>query len=196
MMARLSTSTGRLEKIDRYTSVYAFGFIATYFLIFIAYVPLFWIICGAIFGVAYILYALLQIAAALAWRQWRRILSIAVPLMSIAMLCGMHTSIAPREKLWIAATLPFWWFQVQIEPSNTPRFVAFSANCRGSGGSGTIPDCLSIVYDESDEIGLPEDKRSQQWRMRNETDLKISDSACSVCAASHVIGHFWVQYIL
>jgi hypothetical protein len=184
------------EELDRYRSAYAFGFIATYFLIFIAYVPELLIIGGAVSGVAYTLYALWQIAAALARRQWRRTLSIAVPLISIAMLCGMHIPIAPRDKLWIEATLPFRWFQVQIEPSNTPRFVAFSADCRGSGGFGTIPDCLSMVYDESDEIGLPDDKRSREWRTRNERDLKTSGSACGECAASHVIGHFWVQYIL
>lgn len=183
-------------KPDRYAPVYVFGFVAIYFLIFIAYVPFFLRVCGAVFGVAYALYALFQIAAALARGQWRRILSIAVPLILIAILCGIRIPVAPRDKLWIAAALPFRWLQVQTATSDTPRFMAFSADCRGDGGFGSVPDCLSIVYDESDEIGLPNDQRSQEWRTRNESALMTSGSASAVCDASHVIGHYWVQHTL
>jgi hypothetical protein len=195
-MVGLGNGADRQERLDRYTSLYALSFLATYFLVFIAYVPLFFILCGVVFGVAFALYALRQFAAALSRRQWRRTLSIAVPLLSIATLYGMHNTVAPRDKVWIAAMLPFRWLQVQIEPSNQPRFVAFSADCRRFGGFGTNPDCLSMVYDESDEIGFPGDKRPREWRTRNERDLMTSESACGDCAASHVIGHFWVQYIL
>jgi hypothetical protein len=182
-------------KPDRYTSVYVFGFAAIYFLIFIAYVPLSLIVCGAVFGVACTLYALLQIAAALSRRQWRRMLSIAVPLIFVAILCSTRF-LQSRDTLWIAATLPFRWLQVKTAPLDTPRFMAFSADCRGVSGFGSIPDCLSIVYDESDEIGLSKDKRSQEWKTRNESALRTSSSACAMCDASHVIGHFWVQHTL
>jgi len=178
------------QGLDRYTSVYALGFIAVYFLIFTAYVPFMFIVGGAVFGVAYAVYALLQIAAALARLQWRRILSVAVPLTLFAILCYTPNLIVRRDKLWIAATLPFRWLQVQIEPPKALRFVAFSAECRGQGGFLTMPDCLSIVYDESGEIGLPSDQRSQEWRARNESNLIASGSACAACAASHVIGNF------
>jgi hypothetical protein len=60
----------------------------------------------------------------------------------------------------------------------------------GSTGFLDAASYHSLVYDESGEIALPEEERSQAWKDRVYPEHRLDDEYC-VTSAKHLVGYFY-----
>lgn len=102
-------------------------------------------------------------------RRWRRAASaIVAPMVAYGLIqLVLHLGFTPG---WIRFELGKHHYLAEIErlPQNgEPRFKLF--NWGGTGGAGVVNVFFNLIFDESDEIALPPEKRSAQWlsRMRS-----------------------------
>lgn len=110
---------------------------------------------------------------ALIGRRFRRALSLACAAATIPLLVVAHNRVGTFS--------PYYWYvmgnEVRFEAvarsstAKAPVFAILETRDVSIGGLTTVatpPSYVSIVYDESDEIGLSPASRSPEWRARNE----------------------------
>ena len=93
---------------------------------------------------------------------------------------------------------PYFWYVLfnlnQLEAAaksaagaTTPGFVKLEGRDVSTGLVINLPTFTSIIYDESDEVGLAPTKRSQTWVTRNEpTLLAIGDANFTAQRVDHL----------
>ena len=100
---------------------------------------------------------------------------------------------------------PYYWYVL----ANETRFETKAKSISGVGAAvfavvetrdvsigmvTTPPRYASIVYDESDEIGLDPADRSADWRVRSEARLEPATAGYSEpwVSVEHLVGHFFL----
>ena len=99
---------------------------------------------------------------------------------------------------------PYFWYVLfnlnQLEEtaksaagSTTPAFVKLDGRDVSIGLVSNPPTFTSVIYDESDELGLAPEKRSQAWVTKNEPILLATgDANFIVERVDHLWGHFYL----
>lgn len=141
----------------------------------------------------------LAIAAVLALieRRVRRALSLIFALVAIPLLFVAQARLNMFD--------PYYWYVL----ANEARFEAQAKSASGAGAAAfaviemrdvsigmvtTPPRYASIVYDESDEIGLNPADRSEDWKSRHRAQLEFASAgyAESWYWVKHLVGHFFL----
>ena len=125
----------------------------------------------------------LSLIAILIWnatnRRWRRVLSIiAAPFLAYSFFVVLGALGVDSERIRFEHGKGYYVDQVsQIPRTDVPRLKTFDW---GSTGGVAVPNFIyTLVYDESDEIGLPPEQRSIEWRSRAQS-LCPGTQMCSI----------------
>jgi hypothetical protein len=87
-----------------------------------------------------------------------------------------------RDDLQLLVTLPTYSRQIANLPH--PRIATFL--WRDLNGFGLALGYEFLVYDESDEVALPAEKRSAVWKKNAGSDLE-----CKLTSVNHAFGHYY-----
>ena len=99
---------------------------------------------------------------------------------------------------------PYFWYVLfnlnQLEAAaksaagtTAPAFVKLEGRDVSTGLVSNPPTFTSIIYDESDELGLAPEKRSRAWVTKNEPVLLATgDANFTVVRIDHLWGHFYL----
>lgn len=117
-------------------------------------------------ALAFVLWLLGNLLSGIWHRRWRRVLSAVVtPVIAYGSIqLVLHLGFTPG---WIRFELGKRHYLAEIErlPQNgEPRFKLF--NWGETGGAGVVNVFFNLIFDESDEIALPPERRSDQWSRR------------------------------
>jgi hypothetical protein len=90
-----------------------------------------------------------------------------------------------RDDLQLLVTLPTYSREISNLPhQDGPRIATFV--WRDLNGFGLALGYEFLVYDESDEIALPPEKRSAVWKKNAGSDLE-----CKLTGVYHAFGHYY-----
>jgi hypothetical protein len=90
-----------------------------------------------------------------------------------------------RDDLQLLFTLPTYSREIANLPRGEgPRIATFL--WRDLNGFGLALGYEFLVYDESDEVALPEEKRSAAWKKNAGSDLE-----CKLTGVYHAFGHYY-----
>ncbi len=90
-----------------------------------------------------------------------------------------------RDDLQLLVTLPTYSREISNLPHQEgPRIATFL--WRDLNGFGVALGYEFLVYDESDEIALPAEKRSSAWNKNAGSDLE-----CKLTGVYHAFGHYY-----
>lgn len=132
--------------------------------------------------------------AALVWlrrRAWRRSLSMLIlPLTALAAFLNedfvVHATNQVGSDLQLLTTLPTYTPKISKLPADEgPRLGVFP--WRDLNGFGMYLGYELLVYDESDEIALPAQERSEGWNEK----AAATDLHCRLTGVDHAFGHFY-----
>ena len=124
-------------------------------------------------------------------RQWRRAASaVVLPASVLAAVLNLHfvgrATIWTGDRLELLAMLPTYSREIANLPRKEgPRIAAFLWRDLNFG-FGLAHGYEFLVYDESDEIALPAEKRSTAWNENAGSDLE-----CRLTGVDHVFGHYY-----
>jgi hypothetical protein len=99
-------------------------------------------------------------------RRWKRAASIvAAPIIASAVLFGLALLGINPERIRLELGRPYYVSAInQLPQTGLPRFKIFKW---GSTGGVAVANFIhTLIYDESDEIGLPPEQRSADWNAR------------------------------
>lgn len=131
--------------------------------------------------------ALVRCAISAHGRAWRRVLSTAILPLSGVIAClnygfVLGTTQYQGTYLRFLAMRPFYLREISKLPADEPRLKLFY-------WGGFLLTSHEILYDESDEIVLPEDERSEAWSRRAaQTDA----GDCPLLGYSTLGNHFYL----
>ncbi len=143
--------------------------------------------------------AVLAIGAcvALIRRRFRRALSLAWAAATIPLLVGSHH--------YVGIFSPYYWYVMEnharfeaearsLSTAKTPVFAILETRDVSIGLVTTPPSYVSVVYDESDEIGLDPESRSPEWKVRNDEIVgrHVGGYVASWRWTQHLRGHFFL----
>lgn len=140
-------------------------------------------------GAALVVFMLILIW--LSCRQWRRAASaVVLPASVLAAVFNLHfvgrATIWAGDRLELAATLPTYSRKIANLPHKEgPQIASFLWRDLHLG-FGLALGYEFLVYDESDEIALPAERRSAAWRENAGGDLE-----CRLTGVEHVFGHYY-----
>jgi hypothetical protein len=133
----------------------------------------------------------LAVAAVLALlkRRLRRALSFVLALVAIPLVFVVQAELVMFD--------PYYWYVLAnearfeaeakaISKANAPAFAVVETRDVSIGMVTTPPRFRSIIYDESDEVGLDPEGRSVDWRERNLAQLQSA-------AANYAEPWYWVR---
>jgi hypothetical protein len=99
-------------------------------------------------------------------RRWRRVASVlTAPVMAYIIFAG--AGVAGIDSQWIRFEIGKQYYVDQIAKlpqTDEPRFKIFEWG--QTGGAGVTNLVFTLIYDESDEIGLAPEGRSKEWQQR------------------------------
>jgi len=132
--------------------------------------------------------------AALVWlrrRAWRRSVStLVLPAIALAAFLNesfvAHATIRVGSDLQLLLTLPTYSREISKMPADEgPRLGVFM--WRDLNGFGLDLGYELLVFDESDEIALPAQDRSEGWKEK----AAATDLHCRLTGVRHAFGHFY-----
>jgi len=132
-------------------------------------------------------------------RRWRRVASVlAAPVMAYIILAGAGA--AGIDTQWIRFEIGKGYYIDQVAKlpeTDEPRFKIFPWG--ETGGAAVTNIIYTLIYDESDEIGLAPEARSKEWRQRM-GKMCPGTMMCSITnphgemsiAVKRIEGHFYL----
>ena len=200
-----SASVLALPARDRYTWIWLFVFL--YFLLlaysqeldrifnlWLALVPL--LLAPAI---AIVCCWLIALMLNIAWRRWRRLIAqIVAPFAALALFTLLGTVGVNPERIRFEVNRRSYEAGIARLPrTGEPRFHTFDWG--GTGGVAVPNFVFTLVFDESDEIGLPPEQRSTWWRKRVTALICPNAPLCwpyetvtTAVTVKRITGHFFV----
>jgi hypothetical protein len=196
-----------VTKNDKFTASFGFGLIllAVWFMAvneFDRIFNLYLLIVPFLFfpTVALGLWWLGSLLASIWHRRWRRAASVIVaPVIAYGLIqLILHLGFTPG---WIRFELGRQYYLAEIDKlprGSEPRFKVF--NWGQTGGAAVVNNFFTLVFDESDEIALPAEKRSSDWSRRARSFCPGSQM-CSILQPDpprHIVdvvkisGHFYL----
>jgi hypothetical protein len=99
-------------------------------------------------------------------RRWRRVISIvAAPVAAYYFLVALGALGIDPHRIRFELSRAHYQDQVSRLPeTGEPRFKIFDWG--STGGAAVVNIFYTLIYDESDEIGLPREERSADWNRR------------------------------
>lgn len=131
-------------------------------------------------------------------RRWKRVLSLlAAPFVVFALFWTLGSAGIDARHARFELNKPYYLEQIATLPENTPRFKVFEWG--EVGGPAVQNGFFFIVYDESDEIALPAEQRSSDWRARSKPSChlpcatpKQSSEGPTVIEVTRMAEHFYL----
>jgi hypothetical protein len=148
-------------------------------------------------GCCWVVFLVIHIAR----RRWQRLVSLlAAPFIAFTLVAVLIRAGVTSERIRLEMNRKSYEAEIaRLPQTGEPRFHEFPWG--SEGGFVTSPHIsYTLVFDETDEIGLPPDERSVAWRERMTPKTCVKEQQCAVyesagsktVSVTNVTGHFFL----
>jgi hypothetical protein len=108
-------------------------------------------------------------------RWWRFSSTLLAPLVFVSLFIGVTRLEITSEWARFQISRPYYLLKIAYVPrlNNEPLFLTFDWGESGGAGVNSVIDTL--IYDETDQVGLPPEKRTTEWKQRAEKQQQGSN---------------------